>query len=145
MWSVPKVLILIIFRLISNFVSAETGEPKIKPFQFSTDINLGMREAVHCIVTYGEPPFEFMWFKDGQLLESIRGISYRKTDEFMSSLVISKVDADSNGNYTCRVTNSVGSDQKSAVLSVKGKKRFVCSYNLIRMGRIILHEKQQKK
>ncbi|GBM32186.1 Titin [Araneus ventricosus] len=97
----------------------DSGEPKIKSFQFSNDVEIGMREVIHCVVMHGDPPFEFFWFKDGQPLGNSRGNSYRKTDDYDSKLVISKVDADSNGNYTCRVTNSVGSDQKSAVLSVK--------------------------
>ncbi|GIY15763.1 hemicentin-1 [Caerostris darwini] len=97
----------------------DSRAPKLKSFQFSNDIELGMREVVNCAVTYGDPPFEFLWFKDGQPLIDSRDISYRKTDEFMSNLIISKVNADSNGNYTCKVTNSVGFDQKSAVLSVK--------------------------
>ncbi|GIY15761.1 titin [Caerostris darwini] len=96
-----------------------TGEqPKLKPLLFSNDLELGMRESVHCNV-YGEPPFEFLWFKDGQPVKDIRGISVRKTDEYTSNMVILQVDADSNGNYTCRVSNTKGFDEKSAALAVK--------------------------
>ncbi|GIY26986.1 hypothetical protein CEXT_729001 [Caerostris extrusa] len=42
------------------------NNPKLKQLHFSNDIELGMRESVHCNVVYGEPPFEFLWFKDGQ-------------------------------------------------------------------------------
>ncbi|KAF8765094.1 Titin like protein [Argiope bruennichi] len=101
-----------------NSVIADSGKPKIRPFQFSSDLELGMREVVNCVVTYGDPPFEFSWFKDGQLLtDLLEGITYRKSDEFMSNLIISKLGADSNGNYTCRVTNAAGFDEKSAILS----------------------------
>ncbi|GFU34771.1 titin [Nephila pilipes] len=98
----------------------ELGAPKVNPFNFFGELDVGMRASVHCAVIYGDIPFEFMWLKDGQPLADSRGISFRKTDEYTSNLVISKVDADSNGNYTCRVTNSKGSDERSAVLSVKG-------------------------
>ncbi|GBM32188.1 Titin [Araneus ventricosus] len=101
----------------------ESGPPKINPFHFSGELDVGMRASVHCSVIYGDTPFEFTWLKDGYPLENVREISFRKTDEYNSNLVIAKVDADSNGNYTCRVTNSKGSDEKSAVLSVKGAKR----------------------
>ncbi|GFT08349.1 titin [Nephila pilipes] len=98
----------------------ELGAPKVNPFNFFGELDVGMRASVHCAVIYGDIPFEFMWLKDGQPLADSRGISFRKTDEYTSNLVISKVDADSNGNYTCRVTNLKGSDERSAVLSVKG-------------------------
>ncbi|KAF8765093.1 Down syndrome cell adhesion molecule like protein [Argiope bruennichi] len=119
MWLLRSLWMTVVFDLMSSFVFADPGEPKIKPFQFSVDLELGMREAVHCIVTFGDPPFEFSWCKDGQLLVNTRGVSHRKTDDFTSNLVISKVDADSNGNYTCKVTNAAGFDEKSAVLSVR--------------------------
>ncbi|GFQ76423.1 titin [Trichonephila clavata] len=96
------------------------GEPKIKSFHFSNELELGMRESVRCNVLSGDPPFEFSWLKDGLALMDARGISVRKTDEYDSILIISKVDADSNGNYTCKVSNSRGFDEKSAMLSVKG-------------------------
>ncbi|GBO35339.1 hypothetical protein AVEN_148495-1 [Araneus ventricosus] len=105
-----------------------SGEPKIKSFHFSNELELGMREIVHCNVIHGDAPFEFSWFKNGQLLKDGQSISIRKTDDYVSKLVILKVDADSNGNYTCRVSNSNGFDEKSAVLSVKGA--FVGSFNI---------------
>ncbi|GFY12183.1 titin [Trichonephila clavipes] len=101
-------------------VLAGPGEPKIKSFHFSNELEMGMRESVRCNVLNGDPPFEFSWYKDGLPLKDARGISVRKTDEYDSILVISKVDADSNGNYTCKVSNSRGFDEKSAILSVKG-------------------------
>ncbi|GFX61408.1 ig-like domain-containing protein [Trichonephila clavipes] len=79
-----------------------------------------MRASVQCAVVSGNPPFEFAWFKDDQKLTEVHGVSIRKFDDFTSNLVIAKVEADSNGNYTCKVSNSAGSDQKAAVLSVKG-------------------------
>ncbi|GIY26984.1 titin [Caerostris extrusa] len=78
-----------------------------------------MRESVQCSVMYGDPPFVFTWYKDNQKLIENQGLTTRKFDEFTSTLVISKVNADSNGNYTCRVSNSAGFDEQSAVLSVK--------------------------
>ncbi|GIY60808.1 titin [Caerostris extrusa] len=119
MWLTLKLTIVIQLYFVPSFVSSDSGEPKIKPFQFSNDLDLGMREAVHCIVTHGNPPFEFSWYKDGHQLIDRPGTSIRKIDDYDSKLVISKLDADSNGNYTCRVTNSVGIDQKSTLLSVK--------------------------
>ncbi|GBM83838.1 hypothetical protein AVEN_205537-1, partial [Araneus ventricosus] len=78
-----------------------------------------MRETVQCAVLAGDPPFDFSWLKDGQPLADLRDISVLKTGDFMSTLMISKLNADSNGNYTCRVSNGAGLDEKSASLSVK--------------------------
>lgn len=83
-----------------------------------------MRASVQCSVMAGEPPFEFTWFKDGEKLESTRSFSIKKFDDFTLNLVISSVDANSNGNFTCRVSNAFGVDQKSAVLSIKGMVNF---------------------
>ncbi|GIY60809.1 titin [Caerostris extrusa] len=118
----------LVFSFTLSIISGDSGAPKIKPFHFTADLNLGMRESVHCAIVYGDPPFEFSWLKDGKSLLDVRSVSIRKTDDFTSNLVISKVDADSNGNYTCRVSNSNGLDEKSAILSVK---RFVFASRLI--------------
>ncbi|CAL1260816.1 unnamed protein product, partial [Larinioides sclopetarius] len=102
-----------------SLTSADSGAPRIKALHFTRDLELGMRESVNCAIVYGEPPFEFSWFKDGKPILDVQGVSARKIDEFTSMLVISKVNAESNGNYTCKVSNLNGFDEKSAVLSVK--------------------------
>ncbi|GFT08363.1 titin [Nephila pilipes] len=93
--------------------------PQVGPFLFPKQLDAGMRASVQCAVMSGDPPFEFTWLKDDQKLTEVRGVSVRKFDDFTSNLVIAKVEADSNGNYTCRVSNSAGFDEKSALLSVK--------------------------
>ncbi|GFY12182.1 titin [Trichonephila clavipes] len=110
---------MIVVFFVLNFASADSGEPKIKPFQFTSYLRVGMRDSVICAVVYGDAPFQFSWFKDGEPLTDLLDISVRNTDDFTSNLVISKVDANSNGNYTCKVSNSKGSDEMSAVLAVK--------------------------
>ncbi|GFR28238.1 down syndrome cell adhesion molecule-like protein [Trichonephila clavata] len=94
--------------------------PQIGPFNFPGNIDVGMRASVQCAVMTGEPPFQFSWFKDGHKLADPHGISIGNFGDFISNLIISKVDANSNGNYTCKVSNSAGFDERSAVLSVKG-------------------------
>lgn len=46
------------------------------------------------------------------------------TGEFNSMLSISKLGAHSNGNYTCKVTNTFGSAEKFDILQVKGNLKF---------------------
>ena len=69
----------------------------------------------------GDPPFSFAWYKDGMELKEIQGFNIQETsDGFTSTLSIPKLEASSNGNYSCKVSNSKGIDQKYGLLLVKG-------------------------
>ncbi|GFY49768.1 titin [Trichonephila inaurata madagascariensis] len=118
-WSTVLQLVLIQCWCV---LSSGSRPPAIKPFHFSDVVSEGRRTAVICVVTDGDVPFEFKWFKDGKSLKSEEGhFAIQLIDEFTSILTIKKLDSDSNGNYTCRVTNSAGSDEKSDVLVMRGK------------------------
>lgn len=86
-----------------------------------------MRTAVICSVIAGDPPFQFTWFKDGIALQENDRVSF-KTHDFMSTLVVSNLGPENNGNYTCSVTNIAGRDGKSSVLNMKGEQ---CLYKFI--------------
>lgn len=69
-----------------------------------------------CSVIRGQTPLTFKWFKDGNLI----GKSTKKnTNDKFSTLVIDPVKATSAGNYTCVVSNALGSSSYSSVLVVK--------------------------
>ncbi|GFT08371.1 titin [Nephila pilipes] len=96
--------------------------PTIKPFHFSGELREGLRTMVMCGIIDGDRPFEFKWFKDSELLLPDKNhFSIQIINEFTSILTIEHLNALSNGNYTCRVTNSAGSDEKSDVLTMKGE------------------------
>lgn len=107
----------IFFPLVTGLMKP----PTIKPFSFSGDLHLGHRTAVICTVTTGDPNFNFEWYKDEVLLQENDKISIKSVDEFTSILTLKRLDSDSNGNYTCRASNSAGLDQKSELLTMKGK------------------------
>lgn len=94
--------------------------PKINPFHFSDELNIGMRALVVCAVFDGDPPFSFSWYKDFTALQENRQVSI-KTHEISSMLTISNLEPESNGNYTCKVSNSAGTDEKFDILSMKGE------------------------
>lgn len=94
--------------------------PKIKAFHFSSDLESGMRAVVMCAVIGGDPPFSFSWFKDGISIAGSNSISIKSLDEYTSTLTITKLGPESNGNYTCKVSNKAGTDEKFDVLSMKG-------------------------
>lgn len=74
-----------------------------------------------CTVVDGDPPFSFTWYKDGAELKEIQGFNIQETsDGFTSTLSIAKLEASSNGNYSCKVSNSKGMDRKYGMLLVKG-------------------------
>ncbi|GFR28234.1 titin [Trichonephila clavata] len=117
-WTVVQLILIQSWCVLSS----GSRPPAIKPFHFSDVVSEGSRTAVICVVTNGDVPLEFKWFKDGKSLQSEEGhFAIQLIDEFTSILTIKKLDSHSNGNYTCRVTNSVGSDEKSDILVMRGK------------------------
>ncbi|GFR28231.1 titin [Trichonephila clavata] len=103
-------------------VSQGLKPPKIKPFHFSGELSVGLRTVVLCAVIDGSPPFDFQWLKDSRPLTPNGGhFLVESFNEFTSILTISNLDSESNGNYTCRVSNSAGSDEKSDSLNMRGK------------------------
>lgn len=74
-----------------------------------------------CVVIDGEPPFKFTWLKDGKEVTNLEGISTVVVDDFTSTLTIAKLGALSNGNYSCKVSNDAGIDEKYDVLRINGE------------------------
>lgn len=98
-------------------------KPEIAALNFPSNVIYGKRTAVTCTVIDGDPPFSFSWFKDGVELKETQGIFIQEaSDGFTSTLSIAKVEAISNGNYSCRVKNSKGMEEKHDVLLVKGNE-----------------------
>ncbi|XP_076675492.1 cell adhesion molecule Dscam2 isoform X9 [Andrena cerasifolii] len=61
-----------------NFTSHRSVEvrvlvpPKITPFSFARDLNVGDRTSVQCVVVTGDLPLTFTWLKDNVPIETIR-------------------------------------------------------------------------
>ncbi|XP_017876805.1 Down syndrome cell adhesion molecule-like protein Dscam2 isoform X2 [Ceratina calcarata] len=61
-----------------NFTSQRSVEvrvlvpPKITPFSFARDLNVGDRTSVQCVVVTGDLPLTFTWLKDNVPIETIR-------------------------------------------------------------------------
>lgn len=99
-----------------------TNAPEIKPFHFSGELKASKRVTLMCSVIDGDPPFQFRWFKDGISLQQTQNLLIRTQDDlYISNLVIQKLGPADNGNYTCRVSNSAGSDEHSESLLMRGK------------------------
>ncbi|XP_026843878.1 Down syndrome cell adhesion molecule-like protein Dscam2 [Drosophila persimilis] len=44
--------------------------PKITPFSFARDLNVGDRTSIQCVIGTGDLPLSFTWLKDGHLLQA---------------------------------------------------------------------------
>lgn len=112
--------------------------PRITPFEFARDVNVGDRVSVQCVVGTGDLPLTFRWLRDDVTiiqsnidkntkktlasndLES--PITIRQNDEFTSALSISAISRNQGGTYKCIVENDAAKETYSALLRVNGKK-----------------------
>lgn len=81
---------------------------------------LGEKSSMVCYASNGSPPFEFNWYKDDGLITNSDVIRIDKLRD-SSILNIDSMSSSFNGNYSCRVTNSFGSDSLAITLTVDGK------------------------
>lgn len=112
--------------------------PKITPFEFSKDVNVGDRVSVQCVVGTGDLPLSFNWLKDNVPISGAaikdeksnrksasgnedNSIIIRQNDEFSSALSINALQPDQGGVYKCIVENDAAKETYSALLRVNGK------------------------
>lgn len=115
--------------IFKNKLFSALTKPDIGPFHIPKDLRIGKRTFVACSVIDGDPPFRFTWLKDGKEISETDIYSIKMVDEFTSTLSLSNLSAHSNGNYTCRVSNAAGSDEKHDYLLMKGK--YIYAYTSI--------------
>lgn len=112
--------------------------PKITPFSFARDLNVGDRTSIQCVVVTGDLPLSFVWLKDHysslsptstSISTSSTGtttstdITTRQYDDFTSTLSIGSITRAHSGNYTCRVSNAAATITHTAQLQVNGNTR----------------------
>lgn len=97
--------------------------PKITPFSFARDLNVGDRTSIQCVVVTGDLPLRFSWtFQDAHTITPHSDtVTIRQFDDFNSALSIASVDPSHAGNYTCRVENDAATVTHTATLQVNGK------------------------
>ncbi|KAL3203346.1 hypothetical protein MRX96_041928 [Rhipicephalus microplus] len=97
-----------------------TEGPKIQPFSFPNDAQLGKDAAVSCFAVRGHQPLEFSWLKNGVRADAIPNVEVEEIAGKISTLTLKKVSAAEIGNYTCRVSNVAGTDEFTTSLVVNG-------------------------
>ncbi|GIY09033.1 hemicentin-1 [Caerostris extrusa] len=81
--------------------------------------------SVMCLAISDTKPLQFRWDKNGKVLENGKhNVRIENSSEF-SVLILDVVSSESEGNYTCTATNSVGSTTHSAHLNVKAPPKWI--------------------
>ena len=108
------------------FLSVAESRLEIKPFHFSGILKSGKRTSVMCAVTDGDPPFKFTWLKDGKEIAESGTYMIRNVDDYTSNLAITHLGPEHNGNYTCKVSNALSTNQHSDMLLMQSKILYFC-------------------
>ena len=96
--------------------------PEIIPFSFGKDVvNQGEFAQLTCVVSKGDKPLTITWSLKGDIVSSDPTLTTTMLGTQASILVISSVDYQHSGIYTCRAENSAGVITHSAELKVNGK------------------------
>lgn len=94
--------------------------PYIQPFEFQR-ITIGQRVFIPCVVMSGDRPLDITWQKDGRPIPASLGVTVDNID-FTSSLRISNLTPDHNGNYTCIARNEAAAVEHQSQLIVRGER-----------------------
>ena len=98
-----------------------TEKPVIIPFTFGGDVvNQGDFVQITCVVTRGDRPLSITWSLKGDIVSSDPTLTTTMLGTQASMLVISSVDYQHSGVYTCRAENSAGISSYSTELKVNG-------------------------
>lgn len=92
--------------------------PKITPFQFPEELEVGGSTQATCSLVSGDKPIQFTWHKDNLPIPSALKVEQKNMD-FFSLLIIHELTSSHSGEYTCRATNDFGTVSHSAALIVK--------------------------
>uniref|UniRef100_T1K1W5 Uncharacterized protein n=1 Tax=Tetranychus urticae TaxID=32264 RepID=T1K1W5_TETUR len=106
-------------NLWSEFDISIEGRPNIEPFSFPNEVKLNQPIlVVTCVVSNGEKPIKFEWFKDGNPMESKDEVNI-KHHEMYSFLELKNLKSKHIGNYTCLARNRFGTDSFTSKLLMK--------------------------
>ena len=85
----------------------------------------GTKLNIVCSVQKGSTPLFFTWFKNGQIVKSSPNVNFKiENSDSISMFTIENLQRSDQGNYTCSVKNTIGSDSQTTILSIKGLNQY---------------------
>ncbi|XP_022245933.1 junctional adhesion molecule A-like [Limulus polyphemus] len=112
-------VVLLIYTQSLLCLVSSSDPPKIQPFSFPVNLQVGSPIRVTCGLEKGSPPLTFTWKKNGIQLKPIPNKVRFLEDEGFVMLEIKRLDASDVANYTCVARNSAGEDWFTSHLLVK--------------------------
>ena len=95
--------------------------PEIIPFSFGDGpVNQGDFAQLTCVIRRGDKPLSITWSLKGDIISSDPAMTTTMIGQQTSLLIISSVDYQHSGVYTCRAENPAGVVFHAAELLVNG-------------------------
>ena len=118
---IQQILELMVILLDGTESILFTEKPEIVPFSFGFDqIDQGKFAQLTCVVSSGDRPLSITWSLKGDIINSDPTLTTTMIGQQTSLLMISSVDYQHSGTYTCRAENPAGITTHSAELKVNG-------------------------
>ncbi|UYV62106.1 Dscam [Cordylochernes scorpioides] len=106
--------------------SADNGiEPNLsRNVEVHVLVRIGERTSATCVASASVTNAKFIWLKDGQPVEADGKINFNNEEGF-SFLFIKSVEQGHQGNYTCEIQASQGSDSYTVFLRVEAPPKWI--------------------
>ncbi|XP_074593968.1 cell adhesion molecule Dscam1-like [Brevipalpus obovatus] len=114
-------------------LSSSNERPKISPTPPKILLKTGEMASFTCILQKGSLPVEIEWLKGNNIIRSSSNAVIEKNQR-TSNLIIQSITISDSGNYTCKVSNSFGSDISTSQLIVEGPPQWLSKPQDMRVG-----------